>query len=193
MTAGSREVVASRRSELAASMVRRIEAEPGADLAWEAAQLDALDKLLGAISRPGRAMVAARLGAHGGRRPLCRRAGDGWTLRVDRLGVRTGVVLDANAQAVVVTFAAPWELDEPIPLAGGVRLLEADLDVVGAPSALDTSREAGYVDGRSCRRRKYPCRFVDRAHGRRRHDTDRGACRDRARPGSRSPARRPVN
>ena len=50
--------------------------------------------------------------------------------------MRTGVVLDANAQAVVVTFAAPWELDEPIPLAGGVRLLEADLDVVGAPSAL---------------------------------------------------------
>ena len=52
MTAGSREVVASRRGELVPSMVRRIEAEPGADLAWEAAQLDALDKLLGAIPGP---------------------------------------------------------------------------------------------------------------------------------------------
>lgn len=113
------------RQAIAREAASRLAEDPSSPVDAGVDRIEAIDKLLAAMPPP----LLRRLLIAGGTALACSLlVWLAWTVRVDSFGIKTWVVIEATADRVALELDAPWELLDPLTLAGeGLRIDQAAL------------------------------------------------------------------
>ena len=132
------------REEIAGEVAARLVNEPNADVGQEVARLRAVDTVLEAlpVSRWRAALGPAAMAL------VCLAAvWAAWTITIDALGLRTGVVLTVDAATVNLLVDGDWEWNDRIQLADGrLRIERATLTFSDPSRAFATLPDDAFLD-----------------------------------------------
>lgn len=113
------------RQAIARQTASRLAEDPSSPVDAGVDRIEAIDKLLAAMP----SSLLRRLLIPGGTALACSLlVWLAWTVRVDSFGIKTWVAIEATADRVALELDAPWELLDPLPLAGrSLRIDQATL------------------------------------------------------------------
>lgn len=144
MSARLRRALERRRKELAGEVAAQLASRPNADVGQQVSRLEAIDAALKGlpVSR-----WRAALGPTAMALACLAAVGSAWTIKIDALGLRTGVALAVDAATVNLRVANAWEWSDHLRSTDGrLRIEHAALTFSDPSLAFATLQDDAHLD-----------------------------------------------